>query len=250
MTKLTKEQFISDAVIKHNNKYDYSKVTFNTRDDKITIVCPVHGEFEQTVKGHRRGAGCSLCANAGKVIGIDKFIKNAMLVHNSKYSYNHTVYVKAKEEVKITCKIHGSFWQSPNSHLGGHGCPDCGKIKCVDSKKYTQKDFITKSNTVHNSKYDYSKVKYTYSTDEVIIICPQHGEFMQSPVGHMQGKGCNLCGNISIGKKLSSNTDRWKNQAVKIHADRYTYDKVDYITSKQKVIITCPIHGDFKQSPY
>lgn len=37
--------------------------------------------------------------------------------------------------------------------------------------------------------------------------------------------------------------------ARKVHKDRYDYSKSEYKADKKKVIITCPIHGDFEQKP-
>ena len=38
-------------------------------------------------------------------------------------------------------------------------------------------------------------------------------------------------------------------ESKEVHGEKYNYIKVDYITSKIKVIIGCPIHGDFEQIP-
>ena len=38
-------------------------------------------------------------------------------------------------------------------------------------------------------------------------------------------------------------------KAQKTHGDKYIYDKVVYVNSRTKVIITCPKHGDFEQIP-
>lgn len=40
-------KFISNSNIIHKNKYDYSKVIYEKNKSKITIICPVHGEFKQ-----------------------------------------------------------------------------------------------------------------------------------------------------------------------------------------------------------
>lgn len=56
-----------------------------------------------------------------------------------------------------------------------------------------------------------------------------------------QAKGC-----IPVNK---SNTNTFTQKAVIKHANFYDYTKVNYINSKTPVIITCPIHGDFKQTP-
>ncbi|MFT5302055.1 MAG: hypothetical protein ACI87E_002005 [Mariniblastus sp.] len=38
-------------------------------------------------------------------------------------------------------------------------------------------------------------------------------------------------------------------QAKAVHCDRYDYSNLDYRNAKPKVIICCPVHGDFKQAP-
>ncbi len=56
----TTEEFISDAVLKHGNKYDYSLVNYINTDTKIKIICPSHGIFEQLPWGHLK-YGCRAC---------------------------------------------------------------------------------------------------------------------------------------------------------------------------------------------
>ena len=53
--------------------------------------------------------------------------------------------------------------------------------------------FIKKSNEKHHNKYDYSKVNYINSETKVCIICPEHGEFWQTPYKHISGQGCGRC---------------------------------------------------------
>ena len=47
MEKLTIENFIEKASKVHGDKYDYSKVDLEHRDEKgrVCIICPIHGEF-------------------------------------------------------------------------------------------------------------------------------------------------------------------------------------------------------------
>jgi hypothetical protein len=57
------------------------------------------------------------------------FIEKAKAVHGTKYDYSKVEYVKAIEKVCIICHEHGEFWQTPNNHLRGKGCPSCNGIK-------------------------------------------------------------------------------------------------------------------------
>ena len=82
-------------------------------------------------------------------------------------------------------------------HLCGNGCTECGKEKV----KLGKEEFINRSNDVHNYKYDYSKVEYINSYTRVIIKCPEHGDFEQTPKSHLNCKcGCQIC-NESRGER-------------------------------------------------
>lgn len=59
--KYTLEDFIKISNKKHNKKYNYSSVVFITQTKKVKIVCPIHGEFEQTPRQHMKGRGCRIC---------------------------------------------------------------------------------------------------------------------------------------------------------------------------------------------
>lgn len=107
------------------------------------------------------------------------------------------------------------------------------------------KEFIEKSNRIHNFKYDYSKVKYSNNCTKVCIICPTHGEFYQIPNSHSRGGGCDKC---RIDGKRSTK-EEFIIKARNVHGNKYNYDKVNYKTALSKVEIICPEHGSFKQTP-
>lgn len=118
------------------------------------------------------------------------FIKKAKEIHNNKYDYSLTTYIKSNIKIKINCPEHGIFEQTPVSHIRNNkprGCPLCS------GKNKTTKQFIIEANKVHNNKYDYSKVNYINSSTLITIICPTHGEFMQRVNTHLSGHGCPNC---------------------------------------------------------
>lgn len=123
-----------------------------------------------------------------KKLTTDEFIKRAKDIHNNKYDYSLVNYKNCREKVKIICPIHGEFEQTPQNHLKGQGCPRCS------GRKKTADDFIKKAKQVHGDKYDYSKVEYINQIKKVKIICPEHGEFEQSPKYRIGKKmGCPKC---------------------------------------------------------
>ena len=107
------------------------------------------------------------------------------------------------------------------------------------------KSFIEKSKIIHNSFYDYSKTEYMKSCEKVIIICPIHGEFKQIAGLHLRGCGCIKCSR----NKSKLNTNDFIQRSKNKHNSFYNYDKVEYKNMLTKVVITCPIHGDFLQIP-
>lgn len=60
-------------------------------------------------------------------------------------------------------------------------------------KRLTKQEFIEKARAKHGCKYDYSKVEYINNHTKVCIICPEHGEFWQTPNKHLSGQGCPKC---------------------------------------------------------
>ena len=59
--KSNTQEFIQKAKNVHKDKFDYSLVIYKTARDYVTIICPIHGEFEQTPNNHLRGRGCNEC---------------------------------------------------------------------------------------------------------------------------------------------------------------------------------------------
>lgn len=122
------EEFIAKARTTHGDKYDYSKVIYINNSTKVSIICPIHGEFKQIPNAHLLGQGCNICG--GKIISnAQEFIAKSKAVHGDRYDYSKVEYKVAKEKVSISCKKHGLFTQQPNNHLSGQGCPVCNSSK-------------------------------------------------------------------------------------------------------------------------
>lgn len=238
--KVTTEQFIEKAKKVHGNKYDYSKVQYINSSTKVEIICPKHGSFWQSPNNHlSKARGCPEC-NGGVTLTKEKFVEKAQLVHNNKYDYSQVNYINSQTKVTIICPIHGEFEQLPSNHLQGKGCPNCkGGVKS------NTKEFITKAISIHGTHYNYDKVEYINALTPVIIICNKCGkEFMQTPQIHLRGSGC-----IHCYKNELKTTEQFVKEATELYKGKYSYEKTNYINSATKVIITCPIHGDWETTP-
>lgn len=117
-------------------------------------------------------------------------------------------------------------------------------------RKLTREIFIEEAIKIHGDKYDYSKVVYIDIDTKVCIICPEHGEFWQSPYSHIRkGHGCQKCANKKIGEKRTHSREFIINQLSYAHNNFYDYSKFNYVNDKTKGEIICPVHGSFWQTP-
>lgn len=176
---------------------------------------------------------------------VDEFEEQANKVHNGKYIY-HQDYVNAHTILNITCKTCGNnFSQEANKHLRGQGCSFCN-----GKNRLTIEEFVRRARKIHGNKYDYSKSVYTNYNTNVIIICPKHGEFPQTPSHHLSGEGCKECGKERAKEKLTKTCEQFVSEAKKAHKDKgYLYDKFVYVNAYEEGIIICPRHGEFYKSP-
>lgn len=193
---LTTEEFISRANKKHNYFYNYNKVKYIRSNKEVTITCPIHGDFEQSPNSHLKGQRCKTCYYDILTKTQENFIIESNKKHNNFYNYNKVKYVHSQTKVTINCPIHGDFDQIPASHLNGNGCK-----KCSDKNQtITIEEFVIKVNKKHNNFYNYAKVNYINNRTKVIITCPIHGDFKQTPSNHITGKGCPKCKKSPLSK--------------------------------------------------
>lgn len=182
----------------------------------------------------------------------EEFILLANLRHGNRYDYSKSIYTGSKNKITIICSKegHGEFFQIPGNHtkFKPTGCPKCNNIASLDRKRKPVDKFIAEAISVHGEKYDYSNI--THNAKKYIIICKEHGEFLQNSTHHIKRRqGCPACGIIKIGDKSRKSVDKFIAEAISVHGNKYIYDEVVYINTDINVIIKCPIHGIFHQKP-
>jgi hypothetical protein len=180
-------------------------------------------------------------------ISNEEFIQKANVIHNNKYHYSFNELGK----LQIVCKIHGAFKQRKDYHLKGGGCKKCACILNAKNKiKIAKESLSIVGNKLHNNKYDYSKSIYINNKTKIIISCPIHGHFEQTPLRHLILKqGCPQCGIHKMKCSKTKNNEEFICLAKMIHSNKYDYSKVSYKKNNIKVIIICSIHGEFLQNP-
>jgi len=116
--ELTKsvDDFIEECNDKHNYKYDYSLVNYIGSHNKVKIICPKHGEFEQLPYDHISGHGCEKCSSSISKLEteIDLFLKKLNLdtitSSMSIISPNQLdIYIPSK---KLAIEFNGLYWHN------------------------------------------------------------------------------------------------------------------------------------------
>lgn len=121
---ISKEDFLKEARQKHGNKYDYSLVDYQKSSDKIKIICPIHGVFNQVLKTHLCGSGCPVCKESrGEeririLLETKGFILNKTYFRNQKFSelgnLSYDFYIPSK---KLLVEFNGRQHYEFNKHF-------------------------------------------------------------------------------------------------------------------------------------
>lgn len=125
----THDEVLSNFTSSHGSRYDYSKVILNGYMTPVTIICRIHGEFQQSPQQHSAGQGCPKCAPLGRkqnqIKPFDEYVDKANRTHANKYSYVESSYTGFSGKVEVVCPSHGPFFANGFDHLYGSGCPQC-----------------------------------------------------------------------------------------------------------------------------
>ena len=191
MRKLTTEKFIEKAIIKHGIFYNYSKSVYINKSTKLIIICPEHGEFEQTPDAHtNRGDKCPKCRLKYMTMTTKEFIAKAKIIHHNKFIYDKCNYTITGAKVIVTCPKHGDFNVRANQHLSGQDCNKC----LTEIKTSNTEEFINKAKQIHGNSYSYDKVNYKTNLIKIEVICNTCNKvFTLRPSDHLSGRGCPSC---------------------------------------------------------
>jgi len=124
--KLTHEEFLNKLI--RTNK--------NFVDGVFTVEGEYMGDAKPVLLKDKYGYCTSTPNNLYKGIkpnvssAIDKNLYFAAMskeLHGDKYNYDNVLYTGYENKIEIVCLLHGSFIQTPHTHLDKSGCPECGR---------------------------------------------------------------------------------------------------------------------------
>ena len=159
-----------------------------------------------------------------------EFIQKARVIHGNKNGYDNFIYKNSRTKGSITClkENHGDYFQAPNTHLSGKGCPKCYyesvSLRCVSNINI----FIEKAKAVHGDRYDYSLFIYINNKTKGKIKCNSCGLiFEQIPDSHLRGRGCPRCkkskGELTLEAIFEKHNIEFKSQFM-LPFHNYKYD--------------------------
>jgi hypothetical protein len=74
----------------HDNKYNYTNLDYKNAKTKLSIICPIHGEFKQQLNAHINGSGCIKCVKRKGGYNLTNWENTAK---NSKNFDNFKLYI-------------------------------------------------------------------------------------------------------------------------------------------------------------
>jgi len=146
------ELFVSAAKILHNNKYTYPKYSdsnYINSFTKITICCPIHGNFKQSACHHLLPCDCQKCANTRKRL------KRIELISQNKFDGNQVF----PSYNKKACEIFDEISKKENIHIQ----------HAMNGGEYYIKElgfWLDGYDSINNVVYEYDE-KYHFSNGEL-----------------------------------------------------------------------------------
>ena len=185
----------------------------------------------------------------------DEFISKSKALFPGMFTYENTVYTGVKDNVIITCPIHGDFTKRPRNHLQGQGCKHCNREAKHEAMKVTKADFLTRAINIHGSLYTYPELNYISFTTEIVVHCESCGNtFKQQPKNHLKTLGgCKTCAEQRRVNSIKQTKDKYLAGLAGLHSIAYEYTLLteELFNSPLTDImlpVICPIHGEFSVS--
>jgi very-short-patch-repair endonuclease len=221
---MNKNKFLEKARNVHGYKYRYIDLSKSIMQNDYIEIEYEGIKYTQRAIKHLKG----FCPEKKTLKNTtDNFIKNAIDIWGNKYDYSLTEYTNARTKIKII--YDGIIYeQLPGSHL-----------KYPVEGYLDQKIFLQKAHKKWGNKYDYTLVQFKTANTKIKIL--YKGQIWeQTPHNHLK---------YAPERILRKTHEEFVEESKLIHDDKYNYDKTIYLLDREKVIITCPLHGDFEQLP-
>lgn len=195
---MNNEQFIQKVKEAHGNSLNFDKTVFNGNfNDKVVVICPIHGDFLITAKHLLYSKqGCKQCKIDKQKLTQEECLNRIKNIHGDKYDLSKVKYINSRTPITLICQEHGEFQITPNSIFHQHaGCQKCGYKSMQSKNAKILEEFITEASAIHDNSYDYSNIIYVNNKTPIEITCKKCGHtFKVRPDNHLKLRsGCPKC---------------------------------------------------------
>lgn len=209
--RITAEEYFKRVRKAHGDRYDYSKAVFTGTHNLITVICPVHGEFQQDAKSHLK-CGCFKCFHENNRNAFAEYNKGAQKKAREKFferlhkdfsflDTSRLQYIDGKTKVTLGCPKHGYFkiWPRDITRARGNasGCPECKKENFMAAGKKINESFkknFLASVADKNSRFDLSRTTYINWKTPLSFECKKCGTIItRMPKALQDGAKCPVC---------------------------------------------------------
>lgn len=105
--KWNNHKFIYESKRRYPNKeFDYSKVNYINNDTKVTIGCPIHGDFEIRPGDFLRQTGCPICKPKSK---REIFIASWLKSNNIEFIHDYHINLSNGRKAAIDFVVNNTF---------------------------------------------------------------------------------------------------------------------------------------------
>lgn len=251
------QTFFNRANEKYNYKFDYSKSEYSGHLGKMVIICPAHGEFIQTARGHLETTyGCKECQVDSQRKTKERFINDAIAIHGDTYDYSKVEYVNDYLPVTIICNVHGEFTQAPGNHTGvkRSGCRKCADDRTRDRCRKDLDVFLHEVANVTTSAFTIIE-EYVNDATPIEVLCQQCGQSSYVvPSNILRGQGCSNCANHGFKPSKSAMLYFFKIKGLDVYKIGITnnsiesrYNKTDLVIIENRIFVEFPIGADARK---
>lgn len=174
-----------------------------------------------------------------KKLTTAEFVVTCQKKHGNRFDYSETIYNGYSNEVSVICKDHGKFTTQAGNHREkkNGGCHECSPIV------YTTEIFTQKATEIHGDKFNYSKTiinpDLRSATQNVIVICKDHGEFLTTADKHINQKcGCSRCALEYLWNNKRMTFFEFVEKALGTHGNKFIYDETTFVDARTPTNIT------------
>ena len=171
-------KFIEKAREVHGDRYDYSKSVYVNKRTKLTIICPIHGEFTQTPANHiRQQQGCPVCgkkyASEWRKNDYEHYIEESRKRFGDIYEYPNieNEYINSHSLIHFKCKKCGNIFEKiACDHLTS---PHGGCLKCYANKSKGEEEIIEYIQSLIGSENVVVRTRSVLHGQELDIYIPK-----------------------------------------------------------------------------